>query len=417
MRGTGTYGKLPERLAALGGIDVRHIYLGQYVSYRDEVTMDDIALTFDAALREHVPPGERFACITHSTGGPVARTWLHRFFGPQRLRECPMSHLVMLAPANHGSALAQLGKSRLSRMKFFLEGVEPGTQVLDWLELGSSGQWALNSAGLDYAYIENGIFPFVLTGQSIDRRMYDHLNSYTGEPGSDGVVRAAAANLNYSYVALEQHASGGLCLTHAVHAPRVAFGILPGLSHSGEEMGIMNSVADSGSHPTLEWVARCLDVNDAGGYARVSTELDALTAATQARESGTPPHSMFTFRLVDDRGASLKDYDLLFTGGPNYDPDDLPQGFFRDRQRNSVDPGRLTYYVNHALLTARADDWPIGLRVLARPCRGLAGYAPAELRSDEAHIGRWLRPNETTMVEVTLHRALDPAVFHLLQAA
>ena len=25
----------------------------------------------------------------------------------------------MLAPANHGSALAQLGKGRLSRMKFF----------------------------------------------------------------------------------------------------------------------------------------------------------------------------------------------------------------------------------------------------------------------------------------------------------
>ena len=48
-----------------------------------------------------------------------------------------MSHLIMLAPANYGSALAQLGKQRLSRIKSWFEGVEPGQGVLDWLELGS----------------------------------------------------------------------------------------------------------------------------------------------------------------------------------------------------------------------------------------------------------------------------------------
>ena len=416
VRGTGTYGRLPERLAALGGIDVRHIYLGQYVSYRDEVTMEDIALTFDAAVRQRVPPGERFACITHSTGGPVVRTWLDLCYGPARLRECPLSHLVMLAPANHGSALAQLGKSRLSRMKFFLEGVEPGQHVLDWLELGSAGQWALNTAALDYRYVDNGVFPFVLTGQSIDRKMYDHLNSYTGEPGSDGVVRAAAANLNYSYVALEQDAGGALTLTRAVRSPGVAFGILPGLSHSGEAMGIMNSVQDAGSHATVDWVARCLAVQDAGGYARVAADMDLLTAATQDRESATARHSMFTFHLRDRRGAPLEDYDLLFLGGPGYDPDELPAGFFRDRQRNSVDRGRLTYYVNHDRLTAPGADGRIGLRVLARPDAGLARYAAGELRSDGTHIGQWLRANETTMVEVTLSRSVEPAVFQMLDA-
>jgi len=38
----------------------------------------------------------------------------------------------------------------------------------------------------------------------IDRKLYDHLNSYTGEKGSDGVVRAAAANLNFGLVELKQ---------------------------------------------------------------------------------------------------------------------------------------------------------------------------------------------------------------------
>ena len=140
VRSTDTYGELPRRISqAAPDLAVEHVFLSQYVSYEDEVTLDDIARTFDSELRLRVPAGERFACITHSTGGPVVRAWLDLFYGPERLGECPMSHLVMLAPANHGSALAQLGKSRLSRMKFLFEGVEPGQHVLDWLELGSAG--------------------------------------------------------------------------------------------------------------------------------------------------------------------------------------------------------------------------------------------------------------------------------------
>jgi len=207
-------------------------------SFHDEVAVDDIARAFQQAVGDQVPSGERFACITHSTGGPVVRTWLDRYYGPARLGECPMSHVVMLAPPNHGSALAQLGKSRLSRMKFFLDGVEPGQNVLDWLELGSEGQWELNLRGLDCRYSQNGVFPYVLTGQSIDRTMYDHLNSYTGEPGSDGVVRACAANLNYTYLCLEQAADGELTVARAAdspgcvrHSPRAfAFGYAPGNS-------------------------------------------------------------------------------------------------------------------------------------------------------------------------------------------
>jgi len=87
----------------------------------------------------------------------------------------------MLAPANHGSALAQLGKSRLGRIKSFFEGVEPGQHILDWLELGSDMSWQLNESWLDYDCIAHGIYPFVLTGQKIDRQLYDTLNSYTGE--------------------------------------------------------------------------------------------------------------------------------------------------------------------------------------------------------------------------------------------
>jgi hypothetical protein len=74
-----------------------------------------------------------------------------RFYAVSKDRVCPMSHLIMLAPANFGSALAQLGKSRISRLKTWFEGVEPGTGVLDWLELGSPEAWKLNRAWISSA--------------------------------------------------------------------------------------------------------------------------------------------------------------------------------------------------------------------------------------------------------------------------
>jgi pimeloyl-ACP methyl ester carboxylesterase len=190
VRSTATYGNLPDRLAAATGLPVEHVHLGKYVSFDDAVTLDDLALAFEAALTEK---GIReLACITHSTGGPLVRHWLsHRNQHGVRLRQ-----LVMLAPANHGSALAQLGKGRLGRIKAFFESIEPGQKILDWLELGSEEQWKLNKQWLDFGAVEQGCFPFVLSGEAIDRKLYDHLNSYTGEPGGDGVVRQAAAHMN-----------------------------------------------------------------------------------------------------------------------------------------------------------------------------------------------------------------------------
>ena len=48
----------------------------------------------------------RFACVTHSTGGPVVREWLDRHYvRTGKLDDCPLGHLVMLAPANVDVAL------------------------------------------------------------------------------------------------------------------------------------------------------------------------------------------------------------------------------------------------------------------------------------------------------------------------
>ena len=153
---TDTYGGLPKALQTTAGnqmnIQVQHLMLAKYVSFADEVKVDDIARGMQHAVNNEVLPklaaGEKFVCITHSTGGPVVRDWVNQYY-EHNFPQCRMSHLIMLAPANHGSALAQLGKGKLARMKFFTEGVEPGVGVLDWLELGSDQSWTLNLQWLD----------------------------------------------------------------------------------------------------------------------------------------------------------------------------------------------------------------------------------------------------------------------------
>jgi hypothetical protein len=263
---TNTYGELPQWLESQsqkGALDIQvgNIYLGRYISFNDTVTIDDIARAFDHAVRDELADklrdGARFACIAHSTGALIVRKWMDLYF-KNTLAQCPMSHLIMLAPANHGSALAQLGKSRLGRIKSFFEGVEPGQCVLDWLELGSDMSWQLNESWLQYNCTKHGIFCFVLTGQKIDRQLYDAINSYTGEAGSDGVIRVASTNMNYSLLKLHQEGHNGesLVVSNMTRTQSMAFGVLPGASHSGKTMGIIRSVtmANAAKHPTALWV-------------------------------------------------------------------------------------------------------------------------------------------------------------------
>jgi hypothetical protein len=438
---TDTYGGLPEALVKNApkalNLAVDHLYLGKYVSFADEVIVDDIARGMQAAVEAEVVPklaaGERFACITHSTGGPVARAWIDLFYR-DRLDKCPVSHLVMLAPANHGSALAQLGKGRLARMKFFLSDVQPGVGVLNWLELGSEQSWALNSRWIDYDTVAAGLYTFVLTGQAIDRAFYDNLNSYTGEAGSDGVVRVAAANMNYGLMRLEQQGKG-FKLSKQGQSRTTALGVLPELSHSGEDMGIMGSVTatDDGSHPTVVEVLRCLNVGSATAYRACVKALDDLTAKTQEDERKSPSkgpflfkrtfktsrYFMLVFRVSDDRGNSLSDYDILFTAGPTYDPNHLPPDFFVDRQRNSKSPGKLTYFLDYDVMAPWFDKPQVqdkfGFQISARPTEGYAFYTVGEHQGTFSALKKYFVPNQTVMVEVVLQRHVMEGVFRLTQ--
>ncbi|HSC48309.1 MAG TPA: phospholipase [Gammaproteobacteria bacterium] len=471
VRNTDSFGGLPERLKLEAArspdldLDVRQIWLSEYISFHNEVTIPDISRAFDAALQREcgdaLKQGRRIACIAHSTGGPVVRAWLQQHcLGPRRRRP-PLSHLIMLAPANFGCALVQLGLAKLSRLRAWFEGMEVGTGVLDWLELGSPQSCALNLQWLEEGaglIGPKGLFPFVLAGQSHDPLLYDPVNGYTAELGSDGVVRAAAANLNFTHIRLRQQAPVadmkarfGFSAPELVSAPprfspAVPYALLPGRCHSDVRMGIMRSVpADGTPHPTVDALLQCLRVDSKADYARLFDAFQAQTAAVQEEERvedrsalGPFDHqvirdacSMLVFRVRDDQGNPVKDFDLQLTVGPGSNPNHLPPGFFLDRQLNHLDPGTVTYYVNHARLhgspaigyrgrelrPALQGAASLGVRVIPYPQEGFVHYLPASLKAEPAHLAAFVQPNQTTLVDVVLRRVVREGVYRLTRDA
>jgi hypothetical protein len=450
-----TYGELPLRMKQEGiknklDIDVEEIYLGQYISFHDEVLLDDISRAFESAVNEQlsdlIKAKKRFICITHSTGGPVIRNWWSKYYLNSKVT-CPMSHLVMLAPANYGSTLAQLGKGRISRLKSWMEGVEPGQGVLDWLELGSTGSWELNTEWIlqgEKNISPDGIFPFVIIGQSIDRKFYDNLNSYTGELGTDGVIRSAAANINSQYIKLEQGTKaadlGKLFLADFRTSSATAFRIVHNKSHSGSDMGIMGSVkkeiTDKKSAETVKAIFDCIKVSN-----RVEYDLQAKKFIDETKQVQTDElvenfdgklfnrkfihnrYSQLIFKITDTEGNSVTDFDLLFTG-PDDDPNHLPEGFFMDRQMNRVNRNTVTYYFNYDVMSGeditgkavnpgKAQANTLGLEIRPRPSDGFVRYLPCKLEATVDYLEKVLQPNTTTLLDIVLQRIVDKEVFRL----
>ncbi len=462
-----TYGELPLRLrneAAQSGtqLQVEEIFLGKYISFRDEVRVPDISRAFNTAVKEQLKDiltaGKRFICITHSTGGPVIRDWWNRYYIETKT-VCPISHLIMLAPANYGSALAQLGKSRLSRIKSWFEGVEPGQGVLDWLELGSRGAWELNKKwiqGGDQPIDTTNVFPFVLTGQSIDRSLYDNLNSYTGELGSDGVVRVSTANLKGSYIKLaqplpEKDSKGKLFTKELVveeftEAPPSPLRIITNKSHSGSKMGILASekkeTSDTANIEIVKAIFDCVNVKSKTDYANLYQQFEAETAQVQKDELVEEEkhlllanryfiHDRFSnviFKVMDSEGYPVTDFDLLLTAGVEDDPNLLPKGFFVDRQRNHVSPETITYFFNYDIMNGTEEVRnkkgsiirekntgidQLGLQIIPRPDNGFVRYLPCNIKASQELFNKALKPNATTMIEICLQRLVDNQVFRV----
>ena len=426
---TRTYGELPKAItnspqARTLNLKIEHILLSRYISFNDQITMLDLARALDFALRDlpsnsenHIEP---FSAITHSTGGPLIRIWLDHYYGRKNLDKTPLQHCIQLAHVNNGSALAILGQSRLTRIRSFFNGVEPGIEILKWLQLGSNGQWYLNHETHTYDYLTAGIYPFILIGQGIDESFYDFLNNYLTEPGSDGVVRICGANLNITLLHLRQNPheplTPGSTTTKLISAqpPKtnthpIALRVYNQYSHSRNNIGIMTSIkANDIQQPIVCDIIACLHINTPKAYA---TLRDSFEQTTQKEQQQTDRCTMLVFNIRDNEQQQLgKDqYDLFLLAGNEYKPNRLPKGFLKDKQFNEH-TGRLTLYLDTSKMHC-VPDQKIGFRIIARPDQGFIRYAPAEYRANVQHLTSIIQPNQTIYTDIILHRNLDTNLY------
>jgi len=423
---TSTYGHFPEALQATAkspelDLQIQHLHLGRYISFNDAITMTDLARALDRALRD-LPQNNNetiqpFSAITHSTGGPLIRLWMQHFYPGQALAQCPLNHLIQLAPANHGSALAIIGKTRIGRLKFLFNGTEPGLQILDFLQLGSERSHQLNQQSLPNDYLAAGIFPSVHAGQAIDRSFYDFINNYLTEPGSDGTIRAAAAHLNYHTLTLHQTTESILQPPPSqlqadplqTNPHPIPFRIYNQYSHTGEHIGIMRSIQTTDTQaPIIQDVLAALRVTNPQQHQQLTQQFQQQTEQAQ---QGTNRYTMLIITVQDNEGRRLKadEFDLIFLAGKDYTPHQLPTGFMQDKQMNP-ETGRITFYLNTDKIHNVPDD-TIGLRINARPDQGFARYQSAEFHAQPNQVTQILHPNQTTYINIILHRIVDQNLF------
>lgn len=394
---TKTYGLLPKRLKAAGHT-IKNIYLSKYVTLDDDITISDIIRAFDSALKDTYKSQygkKKFACITHSTGGLVVRGWFDLVGGP-------LTHLVMLTPPNNGSRLANVGKSRLSRLRS-LWGSEVGVKVLDALELGSKFQWDLNSNWINKKlYSKAGFFPFVITGQAIDKKMWDVIIPGTSERGSDGVVRAASANLNMLKFAVQSNGS-----SKSQQMKGVPFLVVPNTSHTGSEMGMMWTEA------AVQSLLQALKIKTRRAYNQLEADFSVKTFEMQRRDrhtDGTPlgRFSQIVFRVVDNQGHELSDYAIEIIDASK-SGDKLPGGFHRDHHKNEINPEQFNYYLDYDQLM-KVKGGELGFRVQSTPDSPMVAYEECMFTTKVTHL---IKPNQTTLIEVVLNRRINKNVFRI----
>lgn len=326
------------------------LFLGDYVSLRDDVTIDDVTKRMEEVVTEMMARdrlGSSFDLVVHSTGGLVARRWIASYYAG---RACPVKNLLMLAPANFGSKLAHMGRSMLGRVvKGWRTGFETGEEMLYALELASTFQWELaeadllvrpGSSGSTAFYGADRVRPYVIVGT----HPYTDLSArITNEDGGDGTVRVAAANMNAHGLTIDFSGDPDNLLEPVLtpwkrrggEATEFPFAVLPDRTHGDvvlpDEDGLSK---DPMAQQRLgQLILEALSVNTSAQYTRVREKWSGITQVTRRfagtsdeaqanrdaffKKKGTSPEYFHEYyqivvRVEDEFGAPIPDYFLSF---------------------------------------------------------------------------------------------------------
>ena len=409
------------------GFNVVDIYLGDYLSMNDEITLFDLGLAFRRALAASNIPQSRYSfdVIVHSTGGLVIREYLRQVCAGNAANT-PVQRLLMLSPANFGSPLATLGKSVLGRL---FKGWgwdhigQTGQQVLNALELASPYGWALAEADLFDSnfnlYDPGNVLLTVMAGTAA---YTDTLSATMHENGSDGTVRASTANLNAHLIKLSFADPTQPQLTLVPrNCPPLAFAVF------NRDHTAMHDPFDV--RQTDQWrqtVLSALAV-DKTVYADHFAKCSAIASQTFAEglNSSTPDryhqYQHVVFRVRDQFGHPVDDYMVEFYQQENDAQDAVFAKIHTDILEkittNSTDPSYRSFLfdtddLNQYLAATNAE---VDLSLSAANISSLIGYQnPAGgFRIFSSTLKDYIFPNEPVLVDVILSRNPSPDVFKL----
>jgi pimeloyl-ACP methyl ester carboxylesterase len=299
------------------GFNVVDIWLADYISMNDEITIQDLGQAMGTALKSNKIPEKphSFDVIVHSTGGLVIRQYLlHYFLG--RPQDCPIKRLVMLAPAHFGSPLAHIGKSMIGRIRLGWDWghlFQTGTRILDALELGSPISWQLAEQDLfnpDNAIFKpQNLFTTILVGTDA----YSGMAGSFHENGSDGTVRVSTANLNATYLKITFGYPKGLEIIEQKHCyDPIAFGVLYNHNHG-------TITRPDQENQLAERLIKGLSIESASEYndhistlAKVTDETFAKGIQDTTKEKRYHQYQHAVTRVHDQFGEGVEDYFLEF---------------------------------------------------------------------------------------------------------
>jgi pimeloyl-ACP methyl ester carboxylesterase len=308
-----TFDKWKSILQGFGFNGQQDIFIGNYVTLNNEITVDDISEGFDRALRAKGLDQQPFDIIVHSTGMLVLRAWLTAPNANNRQRL--LKHVIAFAPATFGSPLATKGRSLLGRIFLGNHQLGPdflnsGSLVLNNLEIGSSYTWYLahrDLFGTDVFYDAKPDTPyvFVFDGTS-DYGELAEIFLENDQLGSDGVVRWAGVSLNSRKVTLDLTRTpsdkGRLSWSKWTN---IDIPLIPvaGVNH--------NQILSQPPSGLPELVLQALKVDGPG---KLNDFYDAA-AATDVVKKGharidSDPWQQFVVHAVDERGTAIDDYSI-----------------------------------------------------------------------------------------------------------
>ncbi len=456
------YGTLPAELrAAFGEDNVLDLNLSRWISLSDGVSIDDISFAMDRALRSKFPKllTDGFHVVIHSTGALVVRNWIRNYSA----KPCPIENLVHLAGANFGSGLAHIGQGQLARWgRFIFEGVGSGEKVLDALEFGS---WF--AIDLHHHFLQPGqdmrgdyqVQEFCIIGSEIPSSLRLIPIRYIREDSSDNTVRTSAGNLNFNYVTVSPRQEAYSLSVKALESlmqqrlndetiddqnyqfdlsqlsdarPAVPYSIAYETAHFGEEIGIVSG--KNNRKAVVPLVTMALQTPyDSAAYSKVADQFEVAKQKTFARigkkkvsligwniHKQYEGHAQLIFRLRDQFGEGVKDFDITFKSHPKNKKQTTLESLIEDHHGNKEYSGTITYYLRTQQFIKDSKAWDEMLDDIAHVHMEITGhedkskdiaYVPVNVRLNPKQVAGMVKSFQTTIVDVELLRLPTQQVF------